>query len=332
MPEDTTKTKRSFWRIIAGTSRRRKRWMVALLLVAVLALGGMGYLKQAEQLLSAEAFTLSLGSVNLSLYKMLKGVVALVFLLWAAGEISEIGEKSLNHLTRIRTSNRALIVKAFQVMVYFFAFLLALDILGINLTSLAFLSGAIGIGIGFGLQKITSNFISGLILLFEKSVEEGDLIELSDGTMGFVRQTGARFTRIETYDSKEIMIPNEDFITSRVINWTFSHNKGRVDIYVSVAYDSDSDKAYNLILEAAREHPRCSRVTPPQCYLLEFGESALKFLLYFWVDDVIEGRYEPQSDVMRSILKKFKEHDITIPFPRRDVHIHSVEAVAEAAL
>ncbi|MCC7260357.1 MAG: mechanosensitive ion channel [Alphaproteobacteria bacterium] len=316
--------------MILGGTRRRKRWLMALLLATVLTLGLMGYLKLAEEILSSEDFTLTIGSVKLSLYKILKGGVALVFLLWAASEVSETGEKYLRRLKHLRASNLALIVKAFQIAVYFIAFLLALDILGINLTSLAFLSGAIGIGIGFGLQKITSNFISGLILLFEKSVEEGDLIELTDGTMGFVRQTGARFTRIETFDSKEIMIPNEDFITSRVTNWTFSHNKGRVDIYVSVAYDSDSDKAHALILQAAREHPRCSRVTPPQCYLLEFGESALKFLLYFWVDDVIEGRYEPQSDVMRSILKKFKENDITIPYPRRDVHVHN--AVVEAAL
>ncbi|MFT6106370.1 MAG: small-conductance mechanosensitive channel [Rickettsiales bacterium] len=196
-----------------------------------------------------------------------------------------------------------------------------LNILNIKLASLAFFGGAIGIGIGFGLQKITSNFISGLILLFEKSIEEGDLVELENGVYGFIKHTGARYTLIETFDSKEVMIPNEEFITKNVINWTYTNKQGRVDVHVGVSYKSDIEKARELILEAAREHRMCCKNPEPNCFLREYGDSSINFLLYFWVDDVTLGRFEPQSDVMRAIWKKFKDNDIEIPFPQRDVHI-----------
>ena len=192
--------------------------------------------------------------------------------------------------------------------------------------SLTILSGAIGIGLGFGLQKITSNFISGLILLAEKSMEVGDLVELSAGEMGIVRRMGARYTLIETFDSKEIMIPNEDFITSRVINWTFTNRQGRVEIFVGVSYDSDLELAKSLIIEAAKSHPRCSKKPEPQCYITQFADSSVNFLLYFWVDDVTQGRLDAKSDVYMAIWKAFREHKITIPFPQSDVLIKNWEA------
>ncbi|WP_051548241.1 mechanosensitive ion channel family protein [Sneathiella glossodoripedis] len=119
------------------------------------------------------------------------------------------------------------------------------------------------------------------------------------------------------------MIPNEDFITNRVTNWTFTNPKGRVEILIGVSYNSDIEFARELILQAATENERCSKDPAPQCYLREFADSSVNFLLYFWVDDVTEGRFEPQSDVMRAIWRKFKEHNIEIPFPQRDVHIKS---------
>lgn len=123
------------------------------------------------------------------------------------------------------------------------------------------------------------------------------------------------------------MIPNEDFITNRVTNWTFSNSKGRVEINIGISYESDIEKAMELILEAAKEHPRCVDDPEPTCYLREFADSSVNFLLFFWVADVTEGRFEPKSDVMRSIWKKFKEHNITIPYPQRDLHIKNPEAL-----
>ena len=213
------------------------------------------------------------------------------------------------------------------VVVYFLAFLFALGVLGIDLTALTVFSGAVGIGVGFGLQKIASNFISGIILLFEKSVEEGDLVELSDGIAGFVRETGARYTLIETFEGHEVMVPNEDFITNRVTNWTFSNSRGRIDINIGVSYGSDLDKVATLLVEAANGHPRCSQSPAAECFLVDFGDNSVNFTLYFWVDDVIEGRKRPRSDVLFAIWRKFKENDIEIPFPQRDLHIKNPEAL-----
>jgi small-conductance mechanosensitive channel len=177
------------------------------------------------------------------------------------------------------------------------------------------------VGIGFGLQKITSNFISGLILLFEKSVEEGDLIELNDGTVGFVRNTGARYTLVETFDSKDIMVPNEDFITNRVTNWTFKNSSARVETRISVAYDSDVEAVRNLILSTALEHNRCCSDPAPQCHLDAYGADGLEFVLYFWVADVTLGRMDVKSDILRALWQKFKAQGIVIPFPQRDIHV-----------
>lgn len=299
------------------------RWVVALLLITVFTLGALGYLAPVKSLLNSEALTFNLGNFTLSAYKLLKGLLALIVLFWIASVTSATGEKRLKALKNIKASNRALIVKAFQALVYFLMFMIGLSVLGIDPAALTVVGGAIGIGIGFGLQKISSNFISGLILLFEKSVEEGDLVELSDGTTGFIRNTGARYTLMETFENREIMIPNEDFITNRVTNWTFSNSLGRIDIHIGVSYGSNLEKVEELILEAANDHPRCSKFPKAECYLVNFGDSSVNFTLYFWVDDIIEGRKRPRSDVLFSIWRKFHENNIEIPFPQRDLHIKS---------
>jgi small-conductance mechanosensitive channel len=153
------------------------------------------------------------------------------------------------------------------------------------------------------------------------------MVELSDGTYGLIRKTSARYTLLETFEGREMMIPNEDFIINRVTNWTFNNRKGRLEINVGIAYESDMEKAMELILEAAREHPRCIDDPEPTCYLKEFADSSVNFMLFFWVADVSKGRYRAKSDVMLSIWKKFKEHNITIPFPQRDIYIKNAEAL-----
>ena len=252
---------------------------------------------------------------------MIKALITIVLFFLITGILTEFGEKRIKSIQGIHSSNKALINKAFHILIYFFGFIIALNILGIDLTAFAIFSGAIGIGIGFGLQKITSNFISGLILLFEKSIENGDMVELSDGTYGLIRKTSARYTLLETFEGREMMIPNEDFIINRVTNWTFNNRKGRLELNIGVAYESDIERAMELILEAAREHPRCMKDPGPSCYLKEFGDSSVNFMLFFWVEDVSSGRYRAKSDVMMSVWKKFKEHNITIPFPQRDIYI-----------
>ncbi|MAU41218.1 MAG: mechanosensitive ion channel protein MscS [Kordiimonas sp.] len=297
------------------------RWAGIVLIVAIAAGAMHSSFDPLRQQIDTAPFVFTLGSYELSLYGALKGLFVVFVFFWLANLVVSAGEKWLRNLNRLGPSNKALLIKGFQIGTYMLAFLLVLDVLGTDLTAFAVVGGAIGIGVGFGLQKITSNFISGLILLFEKSVEEGDLVELSDGTAGFVRHTGARYTLIETFESRDIMVPNEDFITNRVTNWTFSNSQGRIDINIGVSYGADLDKAHQLIVEAAREHPRCSEKPGPECFLMDFGDSSINFVLHFWVDDIIAGRRRPRSDVLFSIWRKFKEAGIEIPFPQRDIHV-----------
>ncbi|NNC37372.1 MAG: mechanosensitive ion channel [Acidimicrobiales bacterium] len=321
--------KKSWWKNFLITIFKPEsgwsRWLLALIILAYFLAAFVGLLDPVKEVIDRDPYSLKIGSYNVTAYKFIHGVITLMGLLWIASLISVTGEKAIQGLDKIKSSNRALLVKGLKIVVYVIVFFMSLNILGIDLTAFAVLSGAIGIGIGFGLQKITSNFISGLILLFEKSVEEGDLVELSGGYQGIVKSTGARYTLIETFDSKEIMIPNEDFITNRVTNWTFTNEKGRVEILLGVSYESDIERARELILEAAIEHPRCSKDPEPQCYLTAFGSSSVDFVLYFWVDNVTEGRLEPKSDVFRAIWRKFNDNGIVIPYPQSDIHIKNPE-------
>ncbi|WP_373083759.1 mechanosensitive ion channel family protein [Sneathiella sp.] len=316
----------SFWTSLFKPRAWIAKLLLVVLVIAFFTLGYLDYLTPIKTFLDSDELAFRVGDMRFSAYLLGKAALIIFVLFWMVGILSEIGENRIRGIHGIRASNKSLIIKAIQVIIYFLAFLVALDVLGIDLTALTVFSGAVGIGIGFGLQKTASNFFSGIILLFEKSIEEGDLVELNDGVTGFVRHTGARYTLIETFEGREIMIPNEDFITNRVTNWTFSDSRGRVDIQIGVSYGSDLNKVFDLLLEAANEHPRCSQAVKANCFLDDFGESSVNFTLYFWVDDVTEGRKQPRSDVLFSIWKKFKDNNIEIPFPQRDLYIKNPEA------
>lgn len=237
-----------------------------------------------------------------------------------ASFLSNVGNGQIRKIKKISSTTRSLLIKVWDVLVYVLALLFVLNSLGFKLTTFTVIGGALGVGIGFGLQKISSNFISGIILLFERSIEVNDLIEMGD-IYGFVRRLGARFCLIETFDGKEVFVPNEDLITSRVTNWTYSNSRARVELTVGVSYNADPLKVQQLILEAAHEHEECLADPAPSCYLREFGDSSVNFLLYFFVPDVTKGRFQIHSEVMMSIWYKFKENGIEIPFPQRDVSI-----------
>lgn len=300
------------------------KWLVFVTIATTLVLGTLGHFDLIKQYTDTASLSFKVGAYQISLYNILKSALIIVVVFWTAAIVTDIAESRIRKIRKMRAATRDLVLKIIHILIYFISFLIALDILGIDLTTLTIFSGALGIGLGFGLQKIASNFISGLILLLEKSVEQDDLIELTDGTFGFVRKSGARYTLIETFDGKEMMIPNEEFITTRVTNWTFSNTKGRIEVVIGVSYHSDIEKAQELILEAAREHPLCIETPAPRCYLRNFGDSSVDFILHFWVADVTAGRWEPQSEVMFSIWQKFRENNISIPFPQRDLHIKDI--------
>lgn len=301
--------------------------LIIIIVLTFFALGYLGHLKTIKDFLDSEKLSFVFNDTRFSAFILVKFTLIIVLFFWVTGIVSEFGEKRIKQITKIKASNRSLIIKAYQVTIYIFALFIVLDKLDLDLTGLAVFSGAIGIGIGIGFQKIASNFISGLILLFEKTVVEGDLIELDEKTIGFVKFTGARHTLIETFDGRDVMVPNEDFITNKVTNWTHSNTKGRIEINIGVAYGTDLKLVHDLMLNAALEHPKCSKITPAECFLVEYGDSSIVFTLFFWVDNVIDGRKRPKSDVLFEIWDKFKQNNITIPFPQRDLHVKNTEVI-----
>ena len=261
--------------------------------------------------------TFSVGSMKFNLYLILKSVMALVILLWAVNFVLTMTEKRLRRMRNMRASNRTLILKFMQIGLYIVVFLFAMQMVGVSLTTLSIFSGALGVGIGFGLQKIASNFISGIILLFEKSIEVGDLIELADGTQGTVSHTSGRYTLIQTPNGKDVMIPNEEFITQRVNSLTHSNKQGRVDITVGVSYTDDVALALKLLVDAAHAASRCIDDPKPASFISSFGESGINLQLFFWIENVADGRLEPQSQAMLAILDLFKKNHISIPYPHQ---------------
>lgn len=304
------------------STRQSAGWVIILVIIPITLLHLFGVWQPVTEALEGIKFTI--GKVKLNVFLIIQSVGAIIGLFWVAGFIVRATDRRLRRVRNLHISNRVLIMKILQIVIYFIAFLLGLQFMGISLTVLGVLGGALGVGIGFGLQKIASNFISGIILLFEKSVSVDDLIQLEDGTTGFIRQNAARYTLLELSDGREMLIPNEEFITQRVTTLTHSSRRGRVEIPVGVGYDSNVDLVQKLLVEAAQSCPRCIDDPAPAAFLRGFGDSALNFSLFFWVEDVVEGRLAPTHEVMSAILKLFAKNNIEIPYP------HQVQVEKEA--
>ena len=297
--------------VILMSSQRTAGWFVALVIVPMTLLQLFDVWDLTMDALSSVTFTI--GKVKLSVFLIFKGIVAILALQWIASMTVTLVDRRLNRIHDLRPSNRALIMKIFQIVLYCIVFLFGMQLLGISLTALGVFGGAVGVGLGFGLQKIASNFVSGIILLFEKSIEIGDMIELADGTTGFVRQTYARYTRLEMMNGREIFIPNEEFISQRVISWTHTNTKAQIEIIITVDYQSDLPKVRQLMLDAANGYKGRLAESEASCFLNAFGESGVEFKLQFWIRDVLKGRAQPKSDVMFAIWDAFKRHNIVIP-------------------
>jgi len=202
--------------------------------------------------------------------------------------------------------------------------LAALSVAGVELNKFTVLTGALGVGLGFGLQNIVNNFVSGLILLFERPIHVGDTVEVS-GLVGSVRRIGSRSSTILTFQGAEVIVPNSNLISNQVINWTLSSQWRRVDVPVGVAYGTDPERMIKLLVGVAESHPGILLERPPMAFFLGFGESALKFELRFWCDRQ-DTWFQLQSDVTVAVAKALREAGIEIPFPQRDLHIRSIDA------
>ena len=304
-----------FSHTIKSAALRRAFSIGAWIYVAAAILGVTDDIKSA---LDGAGIELESG-FRLSIFWVLQAILVFGVLLWAATNLGDFLDKRVRSSNELTPSLRVLVGKVLRIGLIIGAALVAMSGLGINLTALTVLSGAVGVGIGFGLQKVVSNFVSGIIILLDQSIKPGDTISLGD-TFGWIRELRARFVSVVTRDGREFLIPNEDFITTQVVNWSFTDELVRLDVPFGVSYDSDPHEVSRLAIEAAGGVDRVVTLgKSPVCWLKNFGDSSLDFVLRFWIQDPQNGLTNIRGKVMLALWGAFKEHGIDIPYPHREV-------------
>ena len=263
---------------------------------------------------------IELGAFRLSLLDVIIALVVIGALFTLARLISTTTAANIRRNEDISPSMQVLAVKGLQLVLYGCAFFLGVKAVGIDLTGLAVLSGAIGVGLGFGLQKVVSNLVSGVIILLDKSIKPGDVISLGD-TFGWIQTLGARYASVVTRDGKEYLIPNEDLITGQVVNWSHSNDFVRLDIQFGTAYSDDPHQVRALAIEAAKSVDRVLSFKSPVCHIVGFGDSSVDYILRFWIKDPTGGLTNIRGNVYLALWDTFKEHNISIPFPQREVRM-----------
>lgn len=274
-----------------------------------------------------DSLAIDLGSFRLSLWDVLI-VLAIIVFCFALGKLGSRVARGLVRRARGLDSTQQLLgEKIITILVWAGAILLAINLLGIDLTALAVFSGAFGLAIGFGLQKTFGNLIAGIILLMDKSIKPGDVIVIADqagqSTFGQIRKIGVRAVSLVTRDQKEYLIPNENLMINQVENWSYSSRNVRIQVPVGVAYGADLEVAEKLMLKAAKACPRVLNSPPPVVWMRGFGESSVDFIIHCWIQDPEEGVANVQSAVLKTLWGLFKEHGIELPFPQRDIHLRS---------
>ncbi|WNJ99051.1 mechanosensitive ion channel [Thalassospiraceae bacterium LMO-JJ14] len=312
------------WVVIrfASSFIRDPGWSRSLAIVAwsVAALNLVGLLDPTIRTL--DNMGMSLGDIRLSMLGIIKAGLVLAVLLWLAGAVSRLIEHRLENSSALSPSARVLLGKFIKILLITIAILAALESIGIDLTALAVFGGAIGLGIGFGLQKVISNLISGVILLMDKSVKPGDVIAI-EGTFGWINRLSARYVSVITRDGTEHLIPNEDLISQRVENWSYSDSLIRLKLPIGVSYDSDVELAMELAVEATKDVERALKNPAPVCRLMNFGSDSVELELRVWIADPKKGVANVQSDILLTVWKLYHEHGVEFPFAQRDLHIKS---------
>ncbi|SLN69027.1 Mechanosensitive channel MscK precursor [Roseovarius litorisediminis] len=262
-----------------------------------------------------------LGNMSFNLLWLIKAFLLGGVIFWLGRWSNHRSASYIQQQREMPAATRQLAAKAAEIAIFGAAFLILMNILGINLTSLAVLGGAIGVGLGFGLQKIASNFISGVILLLEGQATVGDYVELDNGEAGTIVKTTARAMILETFDGRWIVVPNEDFITTRVVNYSDQGSANRYEAPFSVSYDTDINVIPDIIEKAVSKLPFVlDEPDKPDCELRAFGDSGVEFAVEFWVNGIDDGKNRFTPQVLFAIWNALKAHDIEIPFPQRVVH------------
>ena len=297
------------------------RWLGMPLLFLYL----LGILANLIEIL--ESISISIGNIEISAYGIARVAIFGTLLFWVGRVSNKAGRDIISRQEGLELRTREVAAKLLEITIFFVVFLLLLQIMGINLTALAVFGGAVGVGIGFGLQAIASNFISGIIILLDRSVSLGDYIELEDGRTGTVRQLSMRSTTLETYDGKDIVVPNEKFIVETFTNWTHKDKSQRYRVDFSVAYHSDIRKLVEIVKQVVASHPQVfsGEDVPleerPDCEIDSFGDSGINMFVEFWMEGIDDGKNRVGGDLLLMILEALQENGFEIPFPQREVRV-----------
>ncbi len=272
-----------------------------------------------------DSWALEIGTWRVSAFDVLFMVAAILLVIafaWAATRLTRSG---LRRITALDGTQRVLAEKIATIVIWVATFFLGVDLLGIDLTTLAVFSGAFGLAIGFGLQKTFGNLISGIILLLDKSIKPGDVIAVTDltgqQTFGQIRKIGIRAVSVTTRDEREYLIPNENLMINQVENWSYSSKNVRIQVKVGVSYDADMELAEKLMLEAAANSRRVLDTPPPTVWMSEYGDNAVNFTIHCWINDPEEGVGNVRSEVLKYLWGLFKQHKVELPYPKRDLHL-----------
>jgi small-conductance mechanosensitive channel len=304
--------------LVAGLIRNQFVYrLVAISAWTLAALSILGLLQPAMKAL--DSVGVFIGDLRVTPLLVIKTIALLLLTLWAANAASDFLDRRVRSAAEPTPSIQVLVGKLIRLLLITFAILIVLSTVGIDFSALAFFSGAVGVGLGFGLQKIVSNLVSGIILLADKSIKPGDVITVGD-SFGWVESMGARYTAIVTRDGREFLIPNEDFVTQRVVNWSYSNDEVRIEVEFGVSYAADPHKVIALALEAVKSVKRVLPTPPPVCHLKAFGSSSLDFILRFWIRDPIDGLTNVRGQVLLALWDILKREGIEIPFPQRDLN------------
>lgn len=316
-------------RLFPGSANIRSliNWgSVAVWLGIVLnALGLLGPL--AEDL---DQIMIPLGKASISVLALVQGMAMVCLTVVAALWLSALLESRLLRLD-LDTSLRLVLSRALRALLFVAALLIALSAAGIDLTVLSVFGGALGVGLGLGLQRIAANYVSGFAILLERSVRVGDVIRIEDKFEGQITDIRTRYTVVRSPTGRESIVPNESLMTQRIENLSFADRKVALNTVVGVAYGSDVDQVMPLLEEAARAQPRVLADPAPKAMLTNFGADGLEFTLGFWIGDPENGQLNVRSDVNRAILAAFRAHGIEIPYPQRVVHQAAPAAPAVSA-
>jgi small-conductance mechanosensitive channel len=295
------------------------------LAIPLIALQLVGLLGRLIAIL--ESIALNVGNIHVSLYALIRVVLFGSLLFWLGRISNNTGQDIIRRQQQLELRTREVAAKLLQVSVVAVIFLLLLQVMGVNLTALAVFGGAVGVGLGFGLQAIASNFISGIIILLDRSVSVDDYIQLEDGRTGIVRELNMRSTTLETFDGKDVMVPNEKFIVTSFTNWTHKNKKQRYRVDFSVAYHSNIRALVEIVRRVVASHPQVISGDDvpieerPDCEIDSFGDSGINMFVEFWMEGIDDGRNRVGGDLLLMILEALQEHGFEIPFPQREVRV-----------